>query len=190
MLRRKPAGKYHVQVCTNVSCMVRGGNELYEHVQKNAWRSAQGSFAVRHVFAGRSRMHRRLHRRSGMQVNYDFYENLDARKVTRFSSSSGRQKRRARPVPIRRCTSAMPAEVPGDQQAVRHAQFAKIDVYLQNDGYKGAGKSAEADDADQIIDEVKKSNLRGRGGAGFPTGMKWSFVPKESAKPKYILATR
>ncbi len=34
---------------------------------------------------------------------------------------------------------------------------------------------------DQIIDEVKKSNLRGRGGAGFPTGMKWSFVPKDTS---------
>ena len=40
---------------------------------------------------------------------------------------------------------------------------------------------------EQVVDEVKKSNLRGRGGAGFPTGMKWSFVPKDSAKPKYIL---
>ena len=40
---------------------------------------------------------------------------------------------------------------------------------------------------DGIINEVKASNLRGRGGAGFPTGMKWSFVPKESAKPKYVL---
>ena len=40
---------------------------------------------------------------------------------------------------------------------------------------------------EQIVDEVKKSNLRGRGGAGFPTGMKWSFVPKDSPKPKYIL---
>src|SRR5208283_5917378 len=38
-----------------------------------------------------------------------------------------------------------------------------------------------------IINEVKVSNLRGRGGAGFPTGMKWSFVPKESVKPKYVL---
>src|SRR5215831_12761665 len=38
----------------------------------------------------------------------------------------------------------------------------------------------------QVIDEVKKSNLRGRGGAGFPTGMKWSFVPKDSPKPKYL----
>ena len=40
---------------------------------------------------------------------------------------------------------------------------------------------------EQIIDEVKISNLRGRGGAGFPTGMKWSFVPRTSPKPKYIV---
>ncbi len=40
---------------------------------------------------------------------------------------------------------------------------------------------------EQIIDEVKVSNLRGRGGAGFPTGMKWSFVPRTSPKPKYIV---
>ena len=41
---------------------------------------------------------------------------------------------------------------------------------------------------EQIIEEVKASNLRGRGGAGFPTGMKWSFVPRTSPKPKYIVA--
>src|SRR5258708_1583479 len=40
---------------------------------------------------------------------------------------------------------------------------------------------------EQVIEEVKKSNLRGRGGAGFPTGMKWSFVPKDPAKQKYIV---
>ena len=40
---------------------------------------------------------------------------------------------------------------------------------------------------DAIIDELKASDLRGRGGAGFPTGMKWSFVPRTSPKPKYII---
>jgi NADH-quinone oxidoreductase subunit F len=40
----------------------------------------------------------------------------------------------------------------------------------------------------EVIEEVKKSQLRGRGGAGFPTGMKWSFVPRDSGKPVYLLA--
>ena len=40
---------------------------------------------------------------------------------------------------------------------------------------------------EQLIDEVKASGLRGRGGAGFPTGMKWSFVPKDNPKPKYLV---
>jgi len=41
---------------------------------------------------------------------------------------------------------------------------------------------------EQIIEEVKASNLRGRGGAGFPAGMKWGFVPRDSGKPVYIVA--
>ncbi len=61
-----------------------------------------------------------------------------------------------------------------------------LDRYLELDGYKALQKAlGMAPDA--IINEMKASNLRGRGGAGFPTGMKWSFVPKQSAKPKYVL---
>src|SRR6202048_5205608 len=61
-----------------------------------------------------------------------------------------------------------------------------IDRYLELDGYKAVEK-ALAMEPDAIINEVKNSGLRGRGGAGFSTGMKWSFVPKQSAKPKYVL---
>src|SRR5687767_5584353 len=60
-----------------------------------------------------------------------------------------------------------------------------LDEYRKRGGYKGLEKALELAPA-QIIDEVKKSNLRGRGGAGFPTGLKWSFVPKDSPKPKYL----
>lgn len=63
---------------------------------------------------------------------------------------------------------------------------ASIEKYIEMDGYKAARKALKMK-PEEIINEVKASNLRGRGGAGFPTGMKWSFVPKESAKPKYIL---
>ena len=60
-----------------------------------------------------------------------------------------------------------------------------MNSYKQRGGYKGLEKALELTPA-QIIDEVKKSNLRGRGGAGFPTGLKWSFVPKDNPKPKYL----
>jgi NADH-quinone oxidoreductase subunit F len=63
---------------------------------------------------------------------------------------------------------------------------ASIDTYLATDGYQ-AFRKAHGMGPDAIINEVKTSNLRGRGGAGFPTGMKWSFVPRNSPKPKYIV---
>src|ERR1700761_1120120 len=62
----------------------------------------------------------------------------------------------------------------------------ELDRYLELDGYKALQKALNMG-PDAIIAEMKASNLRGRGGAGFPTGLKWSFVPKQSAKPKYVL---
>ena len=63
---------------------------------------------------------------------------------------------------------------------------AAIDRYLELDGYR-AVRTALEKGPEWIINEMKASSLRGRGGAGFPTGMKWSFVPKDSPKPKYVL---
>ena len=61
-----------------------------------------------------------------------------------------------------------------------------LKVYRDHGGYKSLEKALSMT-PEQIIQEVKDSALRGRGGAGFPTGMKWSFVPKDSPKNKYIV---
>ncbi len=61
----------------------------------------------------------------------------------------------------------------------------QIDVYIQNGGYEAA-KLAFQQIPDDLIDQVKKSGLKGRGGAAFLTGLKWSFMPKTSDKPKYL----
>jgi len=63
-----------------------------------------------------------------------------------------------------------------------------MDTYLAIDGYKAWKKIlAEKTDPAEIIDNVKLSALRGRGGAGFPTGLKWSFMPRSAPGQKYIL---
>lgn len=62
-----------------------------------------------------------------------------------------------------------------------------IDEYIGRDGYLGAAKALNEMTPEQIIDEMKKSGLRGRGGAGFPTGLKWSFCHSAKSDQKYIL---
>ncbi|MCX6138402.1 MAG: NADH-quinone oxidoreductase subunit NuoF [Ignavibacteriales bacterium] len=64
-------------------------------------------------------------------------------------------------------------------------EYHRIDVYESNGGY-AAFRKALGMKPDEVTDEVKKSNLRGRGGACFPTGLKWTFMPKTSDKPKYL----
>lgn len=61
------------------------------------------------------------------------------------------------------------------------------DVYRKNGGYAAAEKALKQMSPDSIIDEVKKSGLRGRGGAGFPTGLKWSFLAKPEGIPRYLV---
>ncbi|MGA2260387.1 MAG: NADH-quinone oxidoreductase subunit NuoF [Acidobacteriota bacterium] len=64
--------------------------------------------------------------------------------------------------------------------------LTNIDVYESVGGYQGLRKALREFTPAQVTETVKKSGLRGRGGAGFPTGMKWGFVPKNTGKPVYL----
>ncbi len=189
MLRRKPAGRYHIQVCTNISCMLRGGNELYQHVQRrlgigNKEVSPTGTFSLEEVECMGA-----CTGAPALQVNYDFHENLTPEKVDiLLEQLQDGKKPKPEPVTSGSQHDRLPAEVPVISRRFGIANSHKIDVYLQTEGYQALEKALKQMTPDQIVDEVKKSNLRGRGGAGFPTGMKWSFVPKDTNKPKYILA--
>ncbi len=189
MLRRKAAGKNHVQVCTNISCQLRGGFGIMAHVEKrlaigNRQTTPNGIFSLEEVEC--------IGACSGapaMQVNYDFYENLTPEKVDAILDQFAAGKHPA-PVPV--ISGSVHEPAPGEVRVISQRfgmrESRTLKVYRELEGYQALAKAFQEMTPDQIIDEMKKSNLRGRGGAGFPTGMKWAFVPKNSPKPKYIVA--
>jgi NADH-quinone oxidoreductase subunit F len=188
MLHRKPWGKNHVQVCTNVACMLRGGNELLDRAKKrlnigNKETTSDGVFSLEEVECIGA-----CTGAPAMQVNYDFYENLTPLKFDRIIETLDAG-RKPDPEPV--TSGALHPRSPLEVQVISKRwgipNSRKIDTYLQNEGYQALEKALKEMTPEQLIDEVKKSGLRGRGGAGFPTGMKWSFVPKDSPKPKYLI---
>jgi len=73
-------------------------------------------------------------------------------------------------------------------EALKHERSWTLEVYRQMGGYEAWEKILrEQIPREKIIDELKASGLRGRGGAGFPTGVKWSFMPRTSPVQKYAV---
>jgi NADH-quinone oxidoreductase F subunit len=68
-----------------------------------------------------------------------------------------------------------------------HIDPENIDEYLQKDGYEGLKRALTTMSREEVIAEVKRSGLRGRGGAGFPTGLKWEFTSKSPSPKKYVI---
>jgi NADH-quinone oxidoreductase subunit F len=78
----------------------------------------------------------------------------------------------------------------GRKLLFEHVNVEGIDtfgVYRQHGGYRSVEKAIKTMSPEAVVEEVKKSGLRGRGGAGFPTGMKWSFLAKPAGVPRYLV---
>ena len=188
MLHRKPMGKHHVQICTNVACMLKGGYEILDRAKKrleigHKETTEDGVFSLEEVECIGA-----CTGAPAMQVNYDFYENLTPLKFDRIIEEldAGRHPE-PEPVISGALHERNVLETPLISRRWGVKDSHKLDVYVMQGGYKALEKALKEKTPEAVIDEVKKSNLRGRGGAGFPTGMKWSFVPKDSPKAKYVI---
>ncbi|MBI4459457.1 MAG: NADH-quinone oxidoreductase subunit NuoF, partial [Acidobacteria bacterium] len=184
MLRTESAGRHHVQICTNISCMLRGANDLFRHAQEKLGVSAgettaDGLFSLEEVECiGACAW------APALQVNYDFYHEVTPERfdhlLAEFASSD-------QATPDTPAISRSDHDVRLLTRRFDLPDSASIDTFLEQEGYRALEKALRQMTPEAVIEEVKQSNLRGRGGAGFPTGMKWGFVPKQSSKPKYIV---
>ncbi len=176
MFRLKPEGKTLIEVCTTLSCALNGSEELLGHACRRlgiepGGTTADGKFTVKGVECLAA-----CGGAPAVQVNGEWLEHATAADIDRVIA--GETVRRSFEWP----------KSPGEHvlfQNVWKEGSTSIDVYRAAGGYAKLAEWLKAP-PESIVEEVKKSNLRGRGGAGFPTGMKWSFLPKDSPKPRYM----
>ncbi len=182
MLWRRPKGRRHVQICTNISCMLAGGEALWQHAQerlhlRHKETSPNGEFSLEEVECIGA-----CSWAPAMQINYDFYHQVTPEKFDEILKGAPPVQGSLQPY-----NEPHPAEVRVLTRRFGLQNSRSIDTYLAHDGYRAIEKALQQMTPEQIIEEVKASALRGRGGAGFPAGMKWGFVPRQSSKPKYIV---
>jgi NADH-quinone oxidoreductase subunit F len=190
MFRQEPAGRTHLRVCRTLSCAMAGsyqvrdslaracGIDLTEHDtgMHNPIRvSADGKYSIEFVECLAS-----CGTAPVCMVNDALHENIppaDAANILTNQPSSTPLHRFA-PHPLER--RLIFKNIGRDDWSI------DIDTYLSDGGYEQLKKAVTMSRAD-IVNEVKTSGLRGRGGAGFPCGVKWSFIKEDEKKPVYLI---
>jgi NADH-quinone oxidoreductase E subunit len=181
MYNTKPVGKYHLQVDTNIPGFLTGADEILEHLKKILHvevheTSEDGLFTLSAVedlgSCGTCPV---------VQVNDVYYENMTLTKVDELIASL---KQGIMPEPDTTSNFSTECNILLKNRGNENAK--DIAVYKQGGGYKALAKALSMKPL-EIVNEVKVSLLRGRGGAGFPAGVKWSFLPKNDPRPVYLI---
>jgi NADH-quinone oxidoreductase subunit F len=176
MLYFSPIGKTHIEVCTNLSCALSGSEKLLtETCQKLGIRegetTADGRFSVHRVECLAA-----CGGAPAVQVNGEWLEHATNADMDRVLAGEA----------VTRCFDW--PRTPGEVILLANCwkeDSAALETYREGGGYRRLEDYLRME-PDAIIEELRKSSLRGRGGAGFPTGLKWSFLPKDDARPRYL----
>jgi NADH-quinone oxidoreductase F subunit len=181
MFRSKPVGKYHLQVDTNLPATLAGADELLQHLLNRLGigvgeTTPDGLFTVSTVedlgACGTCPV---------IQVNDRYYEAMTPGKADRLLESLRKGQWPDWPVAghfASECNILLRRRgKPGS---------AALKGCLADGGYAALAKALSMGPG-AVVETVKNASLRGRGGAGFPTGVKWGFVPKNSEKPVYLV---
>ena len=189
MFRQERAGKTHIRVCRTLSCAMAGSYELMENfcattgierrhssdgMHNPISVSADGNYSIEFVECLAS-----CGTAPVCMVNDELHETVDANSIVdllRNPQSAICNLRPPHPLEHRLIF----------KNIGRDDWKVDIDTYLRNGGYEQLRKAVTMS-REQIVNEVKTSGLRGRGGAGFPCGVKWSFIKADEKKPVYLI---
>ena len=191
MFRQKPAGKTHIRVCRTLSCAMAGSYQLMKnlcvatgierrrpsHGMHNPISvSADGNYSIEFVECLAS-----CGTAPVCMISEELRENIDPNSVAdlvRARQSALGNPRLHPPHPLEHRLIF--------KNIGREDWTTDIDCYVRDGGYEQL-KQALTMSRSEIVDRVKNSGLRGRGGAGFPCGVKWSFIKPDEKKPVYLI---
>ncbi len=184
MYNTEPIGKYKLTICTNLPCALQNASEAAEHLKRKLGIGFGETTAGPDVHAEAGRMLRRLRRRAGRAGQQQAHVQLDASGAARPAAGRTGRGRWAVNAPAEFLDYGPDAII----MAGLNGRNWGLADYIARGGYEALKKIlAEKISPANVIAEVKKSALRGRGGAGFPTGLKWSFMPQQFAGDKYLV---
>ena len=185
MFHTQPVGRRELRVCTSLPCLLKGAGALLEDIKQKlqiepGQTTPDGALTLTEVeclcACEMSPM---------AQLDERFVGPLDVTVVDTLlqdaRSEPGSPENIPDPDPYICC------EGPVLSHHFHNVEGTWLEEYLADEGYSAAKRVLTSLNAQDVIDEVLAANLRGLGGAGFPAGRKWSFVPKGTDKPKYLV---
>lgn len=177
MFTQKPLGKYHIKMCRTLSCHLAGTPALLKRLENLDPKLFTVSTVECLALCGSG---------PAMMINDETFEHVTPEKLdTILDRIKVTGKLDAQPLP-----APLPAH-PLEKRvllanATKPGYTGSIADYEREGGYQ-ALKKALTMKPEEIVNEVKNSEIRGRGGAGFPCGLKWSFLAKNTGKPTYLV---
>ena len=185
MFRTKPAGRRELRVCTSLPCVLRGAEDLLDRIKENLKIGPGETTPGQEVTLTEVECLCACEMAPMAQLDERFVGPLEAETVDRIIQDAflepGKPESTPEPEPF------VCSDGPVLSTRFKDPGGTWFEDYVTDGGYLAARKALTSMTPEQVIDEVSKAKLRGLGGAGFPTGKKWSFIPKQTAKPKYLV---
>lgn len=190
MFKTKPRAKFVIRVCKSGPCHVMGSTTIFQALEKKLGVGVGETTKDGLFYVEKCECLGVCSVAPAMMINYDIHGNLTPQKISKLIDAYRKKKPSLKEscgdeVEGRKCVIDEKKQTKRLLEGIGEIDPLKIESYMQRGGYE-ALKKALSMQPSQIIEIVKDSGLRGRGGAGFPAGMKWSFVAKGPMQ-KYVI---
>ena len=185
MYHTEPVGRRELRVCTSLPCLLRGGVDVLDRIRKELKINPGETTPDGEVTLTEVECLCACEMAPMAQVDERFVGPLAPETVDTLVqdalSEPGSPEATPEPEPV------ISSDGPVLSTRFKDPDGTWFDGYIDDGGYNAAKKVLTSMTPAQVIDEVSSANLRGLGGAGFPAGRKWSFIPKDTDKPKYLV---